>query len=288
MDSPTYTVEPFCRNMAWIDLLLLTNHKEGFLRVRGILVRVLPGQIGHSADSLATRWRWSRGKVLRFLNELENSQQIAQQKSKVITLITVCNWSEYQKRDTTDSTTNDTTDDTTDSTTNGQQTVQQTDTNKNVKKKKNVKKEKKETASASASVPNPFSEKFDAFCQYRKFAVEPPSATKNTGLKKIKEFFITQVPPDALNPEDVAFEMWYTVLKNFDNWEPFYQKQVKLIQIASNLPNIIATINGAGTKNPVNNGSGQVAAQAMAAVARRYQERQSEAANSSATAEPVS
>ena len=56
---------------------------------------------------------------------------IVQQKSPVITKLSICNYNAYQSDGTTDSTT--------DSTTDGQQTVQQTDTNKNDKNDKNDK-----------------------------------------------------------------------------------------------------------------------------------------------------
>jgi hypothetical protein len=123
-ETDGYFSEPFCRNMAWIDLLLLANHEDNFFRVRGVRVDVKRGQCGHAEDSLAKRWKWSRGKVRRFLNDLENDKKIVQQKSRVINLVTIVKYEEYQSNGTTKRTTN--------STSNGQQT----DTNKNVKNDK--------------------------------------------------------------------------------------------------------------------------------------------------------
>src|ERR1039457_7096594 len=102
-------------------------------RVRGIQVQVLRGQTGFSAVELSDRWRWSRGKVNRFLVELRNEQQIEQQKSNITTLITIVNYEKYQTDSTANSTLN--------GTLNGQQVVQQTDINKNVKNDKEGKKE---------------------------------------------------------------------------------------------------------------------------------------------------
>lgn len=96
MDTPLYLSEPFTRMQAWIDLLLLANHKEGFFYVRGNKVVVGRGQIGTSSRTLANRWQWSRGKVERFLQDLEESGQIKPQKTNVITLISICNYDEYQ------------------------------------------------------------------------------------------------------------------------------------------------------------------------------------------------
>lgn len=115
MDNPLYFSEPFTRMQAWIDLLLLANHKRGEFYIRGNKVVVQRGQVGYSNVKLSKRWKWSRGKVIRFLRELETVQQIVQQKSKLITLISVVNYDEYQNalQQTV------------------QQTVQQTDTNNN-------------------------------------------------------------------------------------------------------------------------------------------------------------
>lgn len=123
IDHPLYFAEPFSRIMAWIDLLLMANHATGYIYVRGNRVEVNRGQVGLSEDTLAQRWKWSRGKVRRFLNELENDQQIVQQKSHVKSLISVVNYDKYQLGSTTDSTTDG----------------QQTDTN-NKNKKNNKKK----------------------------------------------------------------------------------------------------------------------------------------------------
>jgi hypothetical protein len=77
---------------------------------------------------------WSRGKVTRFLNTLENAQQIVQQKDNVTTVITTTSWKPCQKTD-------------------GKQYSRRTasgpqaDTNKNEKNEEN---EKKSSCNASA------------------------------------------------------------------------------------------------------------------------------------------
>ena len=129
MDNPLYLSEPFTRMQAWIDLLLLANHKEGFFYVRGNKVVVGRGQVGTSSRTLASRWQWSRGKVERFLKDLENDNQIEPQKNNVITLISICNYYDYQNNEPQ-----------TEPQTSHRQTTDepQTDRNKNEKKEKNV------------------------------------------------------------------------------------------------------------------------------------------------------
>lgn len=136
IEHPDYFSEPFTRIMAWIDLLMLANHKGMNMYVRGNKVEIKRGDTAIAQETLATRWKWSRGKVKRYLNELEKDRQIIQQRSNVISTISIVNYDAYQSDDTTESTANRTTDDTAD----GRQTVQQTDTNKNVKNVKNDKK----------------------------------------------------------------------------------------------------------------------------------------------------
>ena len=120
LENPIYNCEPFDRTHAWIDLLLLANHKEGYFYKRGIRVDVKEGQVGYDIDSLGKRWKWSRGKVERFLNSLENDQNIVRQKNNVTTLISIVKYKEYQTNDNA----------------NEHQTITQTNTNKNVKNNK--------------------------------------------------------------------------------------------------------------------------------------------------------
>lgn len=141
-ENPLYFSEAFTRLQAWIDLLIIANHDESYIYIRGNKVEIKRGQIAKTQDTLAERWKWSRGKVLRFLDELQKSGQIVQQKSKLITLISIVNYELYQCGSTTESTTDSTSNNTSDSTTDepqtgqqkGQQIGQQTDVNKNVKK----------------------------------------------------------------------------------------------------------------------------------------------------------
>lgn len=130
-ESDLWLSEPFTRGQAWVDLLMLANHKDGQIRKRGIPIDVHRGQIGWSEEALGARWHWSRGKVRRFMSELSQKtvQQIEQQKNNLTSLICIINWDQYQG----DGTTNDTTDDTT----NGHQTDTKRYRKKNDKNEKN-------------------------------------------------------------------------------------------------------------------------------------------------------
>jgi len=126
-ENKLYFSEPFTRWQAWCDLILLANHKEGIFYVRGVQVKVPRGTVGHGINDLSTRWKWSRGKVERFMQYLEHEtvKQIVRQKNNVTTLISILNYEKHQTNDNANNTTN--------SKANGQQIVKQTDTNKNDK-----------------------------------------------------------------------------------------------------------------------------------------------------------
>ncbi|KKW11472.1 MAG: Phage protein [Candidatus Gottesmanbacteria bacterium GW2011_GWB1_49_7] len=131
--DPIWTAEPFTRGQAWVDLIMLANHLEGYIRVRGVKVEIKRGQVGYSEVALAQRWRWSRDKVRRWLKELEGKEEkIIQQKNNISSVITLINYGKYQTNDTANDTANK------------QQTIQQTNskryTNKNDKNDKNEKK----------------------------------------------------------------------------------------------------------------------------------------------------
>jgi len=111
-DNPLWLAEPFTKGQAWVDLLMLANHEQKSVSVRGIIVTVESGQVLAGEQFLADRWKWSRGKVRRLLRHLEQKtvQQIVQQKNNVCTVIAITNWSDYQDNGTADGTASSTTD----------------------------------------------------------------------------------------------------------------------------------------------------------------------------------
>jgi len=97
-DNPLWLSEPFTRGQAWVDLLMLANHKKSLIDIRGILVEIEEGQVLAGGEFLGGRWKWSRKKVSNFLKYLETAQQIAQQKSNVCTVVTITNWKDHQEK----------------------------------------------------------------------------------------------------------------------------------------------------------------------------------------------
>ena len=127
--------KPFGRFGAWVDLLLMANHDTRKIAIGGQLSPIERGQLFTSTVSLSARWGWSRGKVERFLELLENDSMLTRKRTPNGQLLTLVNYGLYQDS----------------SERNGQPTDsrrtsdgQPTDTNKELKNDKNVKNEKKD------------------------------------------------------------------------------------------------------------------------------------------------
>ncbi len=126
LESDRWLEDPFSRAQAWIDLIGLARHKDGFAMIRGIKIDLKRGQLCRSQVTLAKRWKWSRGRVKRYLDALQmrndielksvqqTVQQTVQENKYLTTLITVINYNKWQGDGTTG--------DTADGTANGQQT----------------------------------------------------------------------------------------------------------------------------------------------------------------------
>ena len=108
----------FSTAQAWTDLLINACHKDNKIMIKGQVIQLRVGQQARSELTLTKSWRWSRGKVRRFLKNLENDGMIVQEAGHLTSIITICNYKQYQAGGTTDGTTNDTAGGTTD----GQQT----------------------------------------------------------------------------------------------------------------------------------------------------------------------
>lgn len=131
LDNTIFKCKPFSKGQAWVVLLLLTNHQEGYINVKnGELVKIERGECGYSELALADLFGWSRGKVKRFLELLESEKMIHQKTVANRTVISIINYDNYQN-DTVNSTVNDTV--------NGHLTIHQTDINNNDKNDKNEK-----------------------------------------------------------------------------------------------------------------------------------------------------
>jgi len=131
-DSDLWLSETFTKGQAWVDLILLANHEQHLLNIRGNDVVIERGQVGWSEDALAKRWRWSRSRVTRFKQWLKRYNRIDIRNNNVLGVITILNYNDYQQNEPQ----------------NEQQTIQQTSrrqyTNNNEDNENKTQPEKKE------------------------------------------------------------------------------------------------------------------------------------------------
>lgn len=116
-DNDLWLDKPFSKGQAWVDLLLITNHAKGLVKVKnGLTFPVERGECGYSVLALADRWGWSRGKVDRFLLSLEGQKMIQIMDTKTDSktdalnrnIIKVLRYEEYQQTDSKTDTKTDT------------------------------------------------------------------------------------------------------------------------------------------------------------------------------------
>ena len=95
-DDPLWNAESFSKAQAWIDLFLNANHKPNIFFIRGVEVTVDRGQLAWSELTMSKRWGWSTKKVRNFLSYLERNNRIHNKKSNLTTIVTICNYDEFQ------------------------------------------------------------------------------------------------------------------------------------------------------------------------------------------------
>ena len=126
--------ERFDRKSAWIDLLLMANHKDRKMLFDGELVTIKRGQILTSIRKLSARWHWSMSTVIKFLNILEQDTMITRDSNTKRTVLTLVNYEVWQSSETPTGTPSETQSET--------QSETRCETNKNDKNVKNDKNEK--------------------------------------------------------------------------------------------------------------------------------------------------
>ena len=96
MDHWTYEDKPFNRSMAWIDLLLLADHKTHKSLWRGKLTEFKRGDVNISLKELGNRWGWSKPKVRAFIEQLEADGMITTNVTTVRTTLTIVKYDNFQ------------------------------------------------------------------------------------------------------------------------------------------------------------------------------------------------
>jgi len=129
------TLGALSRAEAWQDLIMECRYSAGTISNGGRKMEILPGQLVGAISWLAKRWNWTPKTVRWWLDKLEIEGMISfsekfkergNQNGKQAQIITVCNYSEYQKVEIQQRQTQ--------GHTNGQQTANEGQTNGNIYK----------------------------------------------------------------------------------------------------------------------------------------------------------
>lgn len=87
---------PFTQFEAWIDLLLNANHKDNEVIIGNEIFICKRGQSIRTQLTLSKKWNWSRHKVRGFIDLLQKCAQIDAKTTQKMTMITICNYDNYQ------------------------------------------------------------------------------------------------------------------------------------------------------------------------------------------------
>lgn len=97
--NPVWSIKPFSKGQAWIDLVLMANYATKKTHFKGEQVTIKRGQLYCSCDYLGQRWGWSRYKATRFLDYLAQQKMITVKRIKgKYTIIHITNYSLYQDK----------------------------------------------------------------------------------------------------------------------------------------------------------------------------------------------
>lgn len=98
-DHAVFAEEPFTEREAWLWLVSEAAWRPRRIRQGSGFIELKRGQLSHSQRFLASKWRWSRGKVARFLKLLENETMIEPATDHQQTILTICNYERFQDFD---------------------------------------------------------------------------------------------------------------------------------------------------------------------------------------------
>ena len=88
--------QPFDKRSAWIDILMMVNHKPRKTLLGNEIIEVDRGERVTSIRNLCERWGWSNTKVYNFLKLLEEDEMIEVKSDTKKTTVKVLNYEKYQ------------------------------------------------------------------------------------------------------------------------------------------------------------------------------------------------
>lgn len=95
-DHELFADQPMTEREAWIWLIMEAAWKPRKKRAGDIIADLARGQLAASVRFMASAWRWTPAKVQRFVKRLQNLEMISLKTDTGVSVITICNYEEYQ------------------------------------------------------------------------------------------------------------------------------------------------------------------------------------------------
>lgn len=186
LDHWLWKDKPFSNGQAWIDLILLANHKDTKEFINGSLKVFKKGTVNRSIESLSSRWGWNRKKTRKFLNALEADEMVTVKVTTHGTTITLVNYSDFQTVGTTKGTTTDQTEGQPRENRGTQTTMNNNDNNDNNKREEEPLPEIKAPKFPTGKYNNVMLTQMEAAMLNRTYGVEAPAM-----IEKLSEYMET-------------------------------------------------------------------------------------------------
>jgi hypothetical protein len=94
-DHPLFAPEPYTEREAWIWMIGAAAWKAQRVRVGRHTISLERGQFAFSTRFLATKFKWSQGKIIRYLKRLETEAMTTTSATREAIHITICNYDKY-------------------------------------------------------------------------------------------------------------------------------------------------------------------------------------------------
>lgn len=102
MDSPMFGDAPYTEREAWSWLVGAAVYEDSEFPINGKRIKLKRGQLSHSLRFMAEKFKWSKNKVQRFLDKLEEWDSIivknGTENGTGQNIITICNYNKYQDK----------------------------------------------------------------------------------------------------------------------------------------------------------------------------------------------
>jgi len=95
-DHPIFAPEPYTEREAWLWMLSRAAWGACRIRIGKGVFDLKRGQLAYATRFMATKWKWAHSKVVRFLKRLKTDTMIETLATRDATLITICNYDQYQ------------------------------------------------------------------------------------------------------------------------------------------------------------------------------------------------